>query len=485
MAKIYKIEQGDTLSGIAQKYGTDVNTLMSSNKLIKDPNKINVGGILIIPTSTTTQPTTQTPAPIIEYNPNTGGKLGVGESVISQETGQTMTQGTPFQTMKDIVKPDNNIITTSGVDKREEIELEDKAKEQQDATDEISKLTQQKDLQDKREAVGLDAITGLEKPETPTYASDYEALKSEAGITAVETQLNTVNDEILAVQDALTAGLYDEEGNLRPMELIGGRQQELQRQVQETLNTLNRRQTALTNQLNTANSAISTAMNLKQMDYEAAKDAYQTEFNNQLKLNDIISSDKSDAEKTASANYNTILNLTEGLTWNEIDATTKAQVTKLELEQGLPLGITETFMNQMPDAKIMKTTTGYDANGNQIVSFIYEGVDGKPGIMETVATGGVSYNTIEGTETEETGIPAPPDYVKTITEYKNAEWTREQFENSWISQYNEGKAVSLRIEDKAEMYKNFPEMKSALDEVYGKEPGIIENVKDWWSNLWD
>lgn len=49
--KNYTIKKGDTLSGIAQKYGTTVSTLQSLNH-IQNPNLIYAGSILKIPTTT-------------------------------------------------------------------------------------------------------------------------------------------------------------------------------------------------------------------------------------------------------------------------------------------------------------------------------------------------------------------------------------------------------------------------------------------------
>jgi LysM repeat protein len=48
MSTKYKIKQGDTLSGIAQKYGTTVKDLQKANN-ISNPNKIYAGANLIIP----------------------------------------------------------------------------------------------------------------------------------------------------------------------------------------------------------------------------------------------------------------------------------------------------------------------------------------------------------------------------------------------------------------------------------------------------
>ena len=55
----YKIQSGDTLSGIAQKYNTDVSTLMSLNPSISNPNLIYAGNTLNLPGAKATTNTTK------------------------------------------------------------------------------------------------------------------------------------------------------------------------------------------------------------------------------------------------------------------------------------------------------------------------------------------------------------------------------------------------------------------------------------------
>lgn len=58
----YTIKRGDTLSGIASRYGTDVSTLMGLNPYIKNANLIYAGNSLNLPGQQSTQQATQTTA---------------------------------------------------------------------------------------------------------------------------------------------------------------------------------------------------------------------------------------------------------------------------------------------------------------------------------------------------------------------------------------------------------------------------------------
>ena len=63
MAVTYKVKKGDTLSGIAKKYGVSVDAIRLANlSLIKNVNLINVGWVLTIPSgSGSTPPATKQP----------------------------------------------------------------------------------------------------------------------------------------------------------------------------------------------------------------------------------------------------------------------------------------------------------------------------------------------------------------------------------------------------------------------------------------
>ncbi|MGL4771941.1 MAG: LysM peptidoglycan-binding domain-containing protein [Clostridium sp.] len=76
-AKYYTVRYGDTLSGIAEKYGTTVDAIASLNG-ISDPNLIHVGQILKIPSSSGSSPA-PSPSPVY-YTVKSGDTLsGIAE----------------------------------------------------------------------------------------------------------------------------------------------------------------------------------------------------------------------------------------------------------------------------------------------------------------------------------------------------------------------------------------------------------------------
>jgi nucleoid-associated protein YgaU len=59
----YTIKQGDTLSTIARRFHVSVEDILAANKQIKNPNKITVGDVIVIPTPAPTTITNGEPSP--------------------------------------------------------------------------------------------------------------------------------------------------------------------------------------------------------------------------------------------------------------------------------------------------------------------------------------------------------------------------------------------------------------------------------------
>lgn len=88
-------------------------------------------------------------------------------------------------------------------------------------------------------------------------------------------------------------------------------------------------------------------------------------------------------------------------------------VRQWEVQAGYPSGTFEAFGIAKPEAKILHTSSGTDAGGNQIVTFIYDDGTGKPGALEIVKTGGVAASTRTNDKQiiETTEFPAWEEYL--------------------------------------------------------------------------
>jgi LysM repeat protein len=59
----YTVKQGDTMTSIAKAHGVDVNALIAANKQIKNPNDLQIGDVLTIPTPSPSVITAASPSP--------------------------------------------------------------------------------------------------------------------------------------------------------------------------------------------------------------------------------------------------------------------------------------------------------------------------------------------------------------------------------------------------------------------------------------
>lgn len=97
---------------------------------------------------------------------------------------------------------------------------------------------------------------------------------------------------------------------------------------------------------------------------------------------------RDDARSNLSQINNLIAN--SGKSYDEIPDELKKQITVLEQQAGMPVGLMAEFAKSKPKANLLATTQGTDASGNDIISFIYADENGNPGVVQTVKTGGRS-----------------------------------------------------------------------------------------------
>lgn len=437
--------QGDTLSGLAGKWLGDPNRWKEIQGYTGDPTKLQIGTELTIPSESYTQnnqsnpvtpapgtPQTETPGvanvpgSYIKTDPKTGAVGFIDPftgNYVAKPEGMSMEQlqasvakmvakvkGTqPVATPGGggeggagagetpvVEKKTTNIANLTGQVKEE---LKNQQPSNVPVTGDTTGITTSDQFRREQMATKVKEELGAEtgtRPELPDYEGDFEALRSQYGLQSLEDRINKINQDERDMEAALRQGLYDEEGKLRPMELITGRQRELTRQAQEAMDELTRRKQTLVDEYNTKVGVVNTIMNLKQMDYEAAKEDYNTKFSQALNIENLIENRltredqiANQASDLAGANLTVIMNgmAESGTTWEQLNPSMQAQISKLELQRGLPMGIVQSFMSQNKGLSVDYVSSSYDAGGNQIVSF-FSYNKGNPILLKSLATGG-------------------------------------------------------------------------------------------------
>ncbi|MFA6614197.1 MAG: hypothetical protein WCS83_05385, partial [Endomicrobiia bacterium] len=94
------------------------------------------------------------------------------------------------------------------------------------------------------------------------------------------------------------------------------------------------------------------------------------------------------------------------LTWEEIDDATKAKISQLELEAGIPTGYTEAILSAVPGAKVLNSKFSYDSDGNEMYTQIIEDGEGNTQVIKT-PTGNVNTKLINSATTEEKRFITP------------------------------------------------------------------------------
>jgi LysM repeat protein len=524
MAEQYKVKPGDNLSKIAAQYGMSWQDVYDANKsvigsnpnLIKEGQTLSIGGTSPVPASspsstgaepqegdTRTNPTTQkqeflspdgTWQPVTTPGQAAGTELvadwqrKISPEAINDTTGNinTTTGEKPLNeitTPEGVVKPEyiNQINNPSGwtpsmLDEQyisrtsdsianktsAQIVADAKASNELAAkqTDQIATLTRENTIRDLKASLGLDTGT----PERTSLVSDYEAMRSKEGVGALETQVNDIEKQIQDTEASLRQGLYKEEGELRPMELIGTRQRELSRQGQELIDTLNRRKSTLVDQLNTKNTMISNIMNLKNQDYSNSVAEYNTKFSQTIQLQDQLDKYESqeEAEKnavadTARATVTTMMNIaSENGGMASMSDDFKVTLSKEAMKSGIPVSAIEALLSSKPGGTIeYSKVTGVDDNGRQTVTSLGTDANGKMFLVNTVTLPGVKTGSDSGmTEAEtlrgatsdmgkqlsgvagEDGYINPPNYRTAKAAWISAGFSGESFDKNFRSYIN-------------------------------------------------
>lgn len=222
-----------------------------------------------------------------------------------------------------------------------------------------------------------------EAPIAPKYEETFQKLRTDMGLDNVEASINEYKQMIREQENLLMQQRNTERGKTQRLGVIEGRIDQATRDRQEQISWLSSNVSYLTDVANSAYTYINMIMNFKQMDYNTAKEAYDSEFNKRMAVYDSLVEQARDErdfkmalrqeqQKTASAQLSMYADMiTSGqMRWSDMSETEQLAIHKLEVQAGLPVGFTSRI--KIPVGSTIKSITNRtDASGNVIADIIY------------------------------------------------------------------------------------------------------------------
>lgn len=218
------VESGNTLSGLAQQFGSSVDAIAAANN-ISNPDLIQVGQVLEIPDTPTSPSVNQT-----QVSPT------IGAEELNIDQAPPVVPETPLES------------TESQITELLSQDFSAPEQEQQSALENtLLELTQQ------LEGQSAEAIQ----------------MEQAAGIPELQAELKGISDDIRAKSAALRQGLVDESGRVIPLGLLRGRQQQLKLQAAAEIGGLQAVGQMVQGNIELANAKIQKSLDLKYKPKEA------------------------------------------------------------------------------------------------------------------------------------------------------------------------------------------------------------------------
>lgn len=379
----YKVQQGDTLSAIASKYGVstkDITGYSSGN-----PNLIKVGEVLTIgggssnKTTTSSTSGSSSKSGLIQFTDaagRTAWKTSDGKRVYTEngtkDTGYDVA-GWDKRQLQKYGSPQSSGDVNSYLDSFSAQKLQEASTVKVRSTGEI--------LQEIK-TILPDPGT---MPEAPKTTEVREKLNDQYGVRDLEQSLNDLKAEEQDILSVQRARKNTELNKPVATDVISGRMSEVDRQEAERIDLNNRLQMRVTDQLKTAYTIIDQYVKDGQTDFENGVKLYETKFNQSLNLINLvrgIQKDELDEQQrvidNARANLTVFYNAVSSgnLDFSKLPKDTKLEINKLEIQSGIGLGFISS-LNKKPAEEIKSITTREDGNGKYADMIIVDSTTGK------------------------------------------------------------------------------------------------------------
>lgn len=252
---------------------------------------------------------------------------------------------------------------------------------------------------------------GMQAPTAPSFEAMYSDMRKNYGLDGLEQYVNDLSTEEEEIFATLRQRRTAERDKPVATNVIEGRISQTERQEAERIDYVRRQKQTAINELQSANATIENIMNLRQMDYNNARQSYNDAFSQQMTMfstiKGIVDTEmtmEQRAQETARANLNIIYGaITEGtMDKSSMTPEMQYQVSKMELSAGLPQNFYNNLQNQNPGGKILSTTTR-TSGGGKYADVLMQQPDGSIKV-QSVYLGGDSSGSGGGTNAD--GTPA-------------------------------------------------------------------------------
>jgi hypothetical protein len=220
-----------------------------------------------------------------------------------------------------------------------------------------------------------------EAPTAPSLAAEFQKLADAKGVDAIQKSVT----ELKAQQDAIASQLdvtkTAEKGKPVAQNVISGRISQEQQQAQDQYDFIGRQLARKQDELTSTLGNIQMIMQFEQTDYQNASTRYNQQFDQAISTFNLIrgiqqdqKTDEQRATDNARANLQIMTNaITNGnLDIGSLPPDQIAQLNKLEVQSGLPIGFTQAIKQKLdPKANIVATTTD-----NGVIQVLVKNPDG-------------------------------------------------------------------------------------------------------------
>lgn len=206
-------------------------------------------------------------------------------------------------------------------------------------------------------------------PTAPKMEETFNTLRGEYGVDQLEQDLSLLKNDAQTIYADTRQRKTLERGKAVALNVMEGRISETERQQSEKLDYVNRNISFLTDQLNSSYKAIDMIMGFKNIDYQNAKEEYNTKYNQNLQFYKLFTDAKSQEldlnmqlmkmnQDSAKANLQIYVDMVSKgqLNWATLPEDQKLEINKMEVRSGLGAGFVSK-LRMSPEASIKSITT--------------------------------------------------------------------------------------------------------------------------------